>query len=787
MGRYIEILSPAGSYESLEAAVKAGADAVYIGGTRFGARAFADNLEEDMLLKAIDYAHLHNCKVYLTVNTLLKERELEELYSYLLPYYCHGLDAVIVQDIGVLAFIREQFPDLPIHASTQMTITNALGAKFLENLGVERVVTARELQLTEIREIADRTNLEIESFVHGALCYCYSGQCLYSSMIGGRSGNRGQCAQPCRLPYRVGNHENQYLLSLKDICTLEYIPELVEAGISSFKIEGRMKKPEYVALVTSMYRKYVDLYLDKGKEGFSVDPKDREKLMDLYNRGGSHSGYYFTKNGRDMLSLTRPNHAGVPALKVVQFHGKSITAKALTELRKGDVIELPGEDNYTLASNVSSGQMVQLTTVKSKQIGKGHIFNRTRNEALITEIRETILSRKPQETIEGELLLALHEPMELKLQYGEFCVTVTGDEPQEALSQPMDEERIRKQVCKTGNTPFVFGRLSVQMEDDIFVPMQAINELRRRGIEQLEKEVLSVYRRTKKERIVKERAVKCSNNEEVLFTVYVEEREQWKAAIESTLPTRIYVDCNAMYSILKNQDAVELLELSHQSGKEVFLAMPHIFRKASIEKYESAYPLLVDAKWDGVLVRNYESYEFLKKHQYPNKIVTDFNLYQFNQSAKEFWLKQDLERTTAPLELNYRELEEVGLEKSELVVYGYYPMMISAQCIQTTTDRCTHKCGRIVIKDRCHKEFIAKNQCEHCYNVIYNSAPTILLDQKEEICALKPLALRMQFTVEDYKKTKDMLALYEVVFLEDREPGQLAMEFTRGHFKRGIK
>ena len=235
MGRYIEILSPAGSYESLEAAVKAGADAVYIGGTRFGARAFADNLEEDMLLKAIDYAHLHNCKVYLTVNTLLKERELEELYSYLLPYYCHGLDAVIVQDIGVLAFIREQFPDLPIHASTQMTITNALGAKFLENLGVERVVTARELQLTEIREIADRTNLEIESFVHGALCYCYSGQCLYSSMIGGRSGNRGQCAQPCRLPYRVGNQENQYLLSLKDICTLEYIPELVEAGISSFK------------------------------------------------------------------------------------------------------------------------------------------------------------------------------------------------------------------------------------------------------------------------------------------------------------------------------------------------------------------------------------------------------------------------------------------------------------------------------------------------------------------------------------------------------------------------
>ena len=547
MGRHIEILAPAGSYESLEAAVKAGADAVYIGGTRFGARAFADNLQEDMLLRAIDFAHLHGCKIYLTVNTLLKERELEELYSYLLPYYCHGLDAVIVQDIGVLTFIREQFPDLPIHASTQMTITNALGAKFLEELGVERVVTARELQLSEIREIANQTSMEIESFVHGALCYCYSGQCLYSSMIGGRSGNRGQCAQPCRLPYRVGNKANQYLLSLKDICTLEYIPELVEAGITSFKIEGRMKKPEYVALVTAMYRKYVDLYLEKGKRGFFVDPKDREKLMDLYNRGGSHGGYYFTKNGRDMLSLTRPNHAGVPVLKVVEFRGKNITAKALTTLHKGDVIELPGEENYTIASDASCGQTVQLSTFKNQKIEKGQILNRTRNEALISEIKDTILSRKPQETIEGELSLALHEPMKLKLQCGDISVTVTGDEPQEALNQPMDEERIRKQMCKTGNTPFVFRSLSIQMEGSLFVPMQALNELRRQALEQLETEILSVYRRTKKERIVKKYTDVHSGGEEMLFTVYVEEREQWKAAIESVLPTRIYVDCNAKH------------------------------------------------------------------------------------------------------------------------------------------------------------------------------------------------------------------------------------------------
>ena len=369
MKKEIEILSPAGSYESLKAAIAAGADAVYLGGTRFGARAFADNLDEETLLEVIDYVHLHGRKVYLTVNTLLKESELKnELYDYLLPYYKQGLDAVIVQDIGVLKFIREHFPDLPIHASTQMTITDVLGAKFLEKQGVERVVTSREMHINEIKEITEQTNLEIESFVHGALCYCYSGQCLYSSLIGGRSGNRGQCAQPCRLPYKVeGEKEAQYVLSLKDICTLEFIPELVDAGIYSFKIEGRMKKPEYVALVTAMYRKYVDLYLKHGKNGFRVDPKDKERLMDLYNRGGSHEGYYRTQNGRDMVSLKRPNHAGVPVLKVLKYNGKTATAKVITDLNPGDVIELPdGKENYTFANGAKKGQTISFATHKKQ-------------------------------------------------------------------------------------------------------------------------------------------------------------------------------------------------------------------------------------------------------------------------------------------------------------------------------------------------------------------------------------------------------------------------------------
>ena len=340
----VEILAPAGSMECLKAAVAAGADAVYTGGAHFGARAYAHNLTEEELLEAIDYVHLHGRRLYLTVNTLIKDREMErQMYDYLLPYYRQGLDAVIVQDIGLFRFIRKHFPDLPIHASTQMTLAGVDGAKFLEKEGAQRIVTSRELSMAEVKKIAGETELEIESFVHGALCYCYSGQCLFSSFIGGRSGNRGQCAQPCRLLYQTPDAKKpQYLLSLKDICTLELIPEMIESGIYSFKIEGRMKKPEYAAAVAFQYRKYADLYLkyyeecpegedpaEYAKKRYRVREEDRQMLLDLYNRGGFHTGYYHTQNGREMVSLNRPNHAGVAAVKVLAKKGRNVTAKAL--------------------------------------------------------------------------------------------------------------------------------------------------------------------------------------------------------------------------------------------------------------------------------------------------------------------------------------------------------------------------------------------------------------------------------------------------------------------------
>ena len=789
MNKKVEILSPAGSYESLKAAIAAGADAVYIGGTRFGARAYANNLTEEELLEAIDYVHLHGRKIYLTINTLLKEHELcNELYDYLLPYYKQGIDAVIVQDIGVLTYIKEQFPDLPIHASTQMTITNVLGAQFLKSLGAERIVTAREMQLSEIEEIAKNTDVEIESFVHGALCYCYSGQCLYSSLIGGRSGNRGQCAQPCRLPYRIDNQKDtQYVLSLKDICTLEYIPELVEAGIDSFKIEGRMKKPEYVALVTAMYRKYVDLYLKYGKKAFRVEEKDREMLMDLYNRGGSHGGYYYTKNGRDMLSLERPNHAGVPALQVMKCKGRNVTVKALVDIHKGDVIELPdGAENFTFGMDVLKGQTTTFVTHKNQKFSQNHILNRTRNESLLQWIKASIIDSKSKMKINGRLKLSVKEAARLVIEYQDITVDVAGEKAQEAVNQPMNAERVEKQMRKTGNTLFEFDKFKIELDGNLFMPMQALNELRRTGIEALEKQILLSFRRTEKQKVLHTDESEKTHNSMPMY-VYVENLEQWEEALNFDYAERIYLDCNALNKAWANLDIPNIIDRTHQSGKQIYLGMPHIFRKETILKYEEAYSNLLGVSWDGVLIRNYESYAFLKNHGYSGKIVTDYNLYQFNKYAKEFWKNEMIESTTAPLELNFKELKEVGVENSELVVYGYFPMMVSAQCVKKTTEGCKKQKGQIFIKDRYHKQFAVKNHCDYCYNIIYNTAPVVLTDQKMEIIELNPKAIRLHFTTENRQSMRKIMELYNEVFYKGGQAIEPEFEFTRGHFKRGIK
>ena len=715
MNRDVEILAPAGSMECLRAAVAAGADAIYLGGTKFGARAYAQNLSEEDLVQAIEYVHIHGRKIYMTVNTLLKDRELNELYAYLLPYYKAGLDGVIVQDIGAVKFIGEYFPEMPVHASTQMTITNTLGADFLKRYGITRVVPARELSLKEIRDMKKQTGLEMECFVHGALCYCYSGQCLLSSMIGGRSGNRGQCAQPCRLPYQTEGKKPADLMSLKDLCTIDILPELIDAGIDSFKIEGRMKQPEYVYTVVKMYRKYADQYLKlqkegKGKSSYHVSEADKRELLATYQRRGYCEGYYYQHNGKDMVSLKRPKNG-----------------------RDGSAEEKPWQDI------------------------------------------------KVQEKINGILTLFVGNRAKLTVSCGDVTVECIGQEVQAAQKQPLDPARIEKQMRKTGNTEFTFDNLEILIEGNVFLPMQALNELRREGIEELTEQIQMQYRREEAGCGMKtatagfdsdaDGVTETAGKKECCISASVQNKAQLDTAVNSKI-RYIYLE--------------EDVEFEREDGVQYFLAMPYIFRENTIKRYEKMYTE-IEKKYDGILIRNWESYAWLKRHEYQKEIRSDYNLYIFNRKTKEELRRLGIARGTASVELNDRELARIGIEEQVFIAYGYQPVMISAGCIQKTSASCDGKGGVLSISDRYQKKFAVRRYCRDCYNVMYNSAPLFLADKAEEVHVLAPAELRLDFTTESSGQVKEICHAYTLAFEKGCKTEPPMQDYTRGHFKRGVK
>lgn len=715
MNRDVEILAPAGSMECLRAAVAAGADAIYLGGTKFGARAYAQNLSEEDLVQAIEYVHIHGRKIYMTVNTLLKDRELNELYAYLLPYYKAGLDGVIVQDIGAVKFIGEYFPEMPVHASTQMTITNTLGADFLKRYGITRVVPARELSLKEIRDMKKQTGLEMECFVHGALCYCYSGQCLLSSMIGGRSGNRGQCAQPCRLPYQTEGKKPADLMSLKDLCTIDILPELIDAGIDSFKIEGRMKQPEYVYTVVKMYRKYADQYLKlqkegKGKSSYHVSEADKRELLATYQRRGYCEGYYYQHNGKDMVSLKRPKNG-----------------------RDGSAEEKPWQDI------------------------------------------------KVQEKINGILTLSVGNRAKLTVSCGDVTVECIGQEVQAALKQPLDPARIEKQMRKTGNTEFTFDNLEILIEGNVFLPMQALNELRREGIEELTEQIQMQYRREEAGCGMKKATAGFDSDADGV----TETAGKKECCISASVQNKAQLD-TAVNSKIRYIYLEEDVEFEREDGVQYFLGMPYIFRENTIKRYEKMYTE-IEKKYDGILIRNWESYAWLKRHEYQKEIRSDYNLYIFNRKTKEELRRLGIARGTASVELNDRELARIGIEEQVFIAYGYQPVMISAGCIQKTSASCDGKGGVLSISDRYQKKFAVRRYCRDCYNVMYNSAPLFLADKAEEVHALAPAELRLDFTTESSGQVKEICHAYTLAFEKGCKTEPPMQDYTRGHFKRGVK
>ena len=750
MKKKVEVLAPAGSFESMKAAIAAGADAVYMGGSRFGARAYAENPEEEQFLEAIDYAHLHGCRLYMTVNTLVKDGELEALEPYLLPYYRRGLDAAIVQDMGVFSLLRERFPDLPVHASTQMTVTGPQGAALMTRMGASRIVLARECSLEEIRAVYEETGAELECFVHGALCYCYSGQCLFSSLIGGRSGNRGRCAQTCRLPFDVlpgpGKESRpargrkgpggRYVLSLKDLCTLDLLPELIDAGAYSLKIEGRMKSPRYTAGVVRIYRKYVDRYLQEGRENYRVEEADRRELLDLFDRGGQTDGYLKRGNGREMVVLKEK-----PAFR---------------------------EENR------------ELTRFLDEAYVKKTLREPVRGRAVIREGEPALLELTAADRLSGRVCR----------------VRAEGEPVQAATGRPLTADRIREQLARAGGTPFSFESLDVEAGDAPFVPIGQLNELRREALERLEEALLSPYRREGEKETEpvkagsKEAAAAFENaagsgREPMRLTVLLERRETLSAALAVPEVSAVYLDSAGFAPERWEED----VRRCHGAGKSAWLAFPVIFREPARAWYRENRERIRTAGFDGLLLRSWEELP-LACADFPDLFaMADFNLYTMNRRAEAFarGMAPGLSlRFALPVELNARELARRGCAGAELLAYGRLPVMVSAQCVKQTADRCGGTPGLLVLRDRKGKDFPVKNQCRFCYNVIYNSAPLSLLGEKKQIEALAPGSLRLSFTTEGEEEVRRITGAFAGTFWRGKR-GEPSGDYTKGHFSRGVE
>lgn len=702
-----ELLAPAGNLEILKGVIESGADAVYVGGSMFGARAYANNFTEEELLEAIDFAHLRGVKVYLTVNTLIKNSEFSKLYDYLLVYYKRGLDAVIVQDIGVVKAIHEYFPSMEIHTSTQMTVTGADGVRFLSQFGVTRVVMAREVSLAEMKRIHEETGMELEAFVHGALCYSYSGQCLFSSILGGRSGNRGRCAQPCRLPYTVEGKKDEFILSLKDMCGIKALDKLHDAGVYSLKIEGRMKQLEYACGVVKYYRSYIDSMKP-------VSDADYDRIKALGNRCGFTDRYYFDHNGSDMVTYVKPNFV-------------SNAAEPSPEKRK--------------------------------------------------------LS------IEGELVLRESEPGSLTVKRGDVTYKASIEPVSAALKAPLDKKAAIDRINKTGDTDFEFSHIKAQIGENVFVPNGALNKLRRDAISGLCDKLLKKYYRNDAryadissmcelpEHVVKSDAVHedgAVNAKDYTAICSCMTRTQLDTLIGYDCFDVFYLDFDMYDRNTLIQQFADDVKCLTKRNKKVYLMLPTIFRADSSDYFVSIAKELDKVSFEGFVVKNYEELYLTENLFTGKKVILDHNMYTFNDVSRSVFFEHGVSGDTVPLELNSKEIMHRNNIGSQMIVYGYYPLMTTANCVHKNTKGCDKKQKLIYLKDRYNKSFAVCNNCKECYNTIYNSLPTMLTKNISKLKEAGIRSFRYSFTIETPKQIKAVM--------DDK-----VAEYTNGHYKRGVE
>lgn len=806
-----EILAPAGSIKAMEAAIKAGADAVYMGGSKFGARAYAQNPEADELVEAIRYIHLYDKKIYLTLNTLLKEEELDQVGEFLLPYYNAGLDGIIIQDPGVFSYVREHFPGLALHASTQMNISGTASAQLLKEAGAVRVVPARELSLEEIKEIKDATGLEIECFVHGALCYCYSGRCLMSSMLGGRSGNRGRCAQPCRLPYEVnGNKNGSYVLSPKDLCTISMIPKLCQAGIDSFKIEGRMKNPEYVATIVSLYRKYLDQYLAHPEEEYRVSEEDWNLLLEAYNRGGFTEGYYENHNGQDMMSMQRPNHQGIKVGLVESVRDGKIFFRPEIAIHKGDLIEIDlpeGEEGITLTSpeDGQKGQLFSLNARRLKSIKPGYALYRTGNPWWKKKLEEDLLAKEKKISVTGRAEFLIDQPARLYVTTKEGeKLAFEGDLVTQAKEKPVTKEQLSKPLLQTGTSRFTFASMDILVDEQAFLPLGAVKKLRRQALEALEDTLMSRGERkqeesgqagllARKEEDLEEEACYSELPKKPKLRVSVEDKEKVYSLLHLPEVDGIYLPFEECSSLERR----EILEQARKENKEVFYAFPYVFCNYAQKQFVKYWKEIQEEQPAGLLLRNIDEYAWVRERlsEEPEtklEIVLDQSIYTYNQravSVYEEWNQKngDAYRFTYPLELNESEWRTLSLPRGEMILYGRIPLMVSAQCVTQNTKECMGTPGYIRMTDRYQKNFYARRHCRYCYNTIWNGVPLSLQGLRPELEEREPASIRLHFTLEKENEMRQIIRTFYEEWNDLMVTKQMRGDFTRGHYKRGIE
>ena len=762
----IELLSPVGDFECLKAAVQNGANCVYLGASSFNARARATNFDLETLKKAIQYAKLRNVSVNLTLNTLIKNEEFDSAVELAIKAYNFGVDAIIVQDLGLAKYLLTNYPEIPIHASTQMTIHNLAGVKQLENLGFSRVVLARELSIEEISYIRQNTSIELEVFVHGALCISYSGQCLMSSMIGGRSGNRGLCAQPCRLPYELCSSESTldkgYLLSPRDNCGIEYLPELIKMGIDSFKIEGRMKTPAYVATVTKIYRKYIDFILDNlelendvlksiikekmEEKNLDTGLSDKEELAQVFNRGGFSTGHFSPLPNKNLIYKEKPSNMGIYIGTIHNFNQNKghITLKLEAPISIGDKLSI-NDNLYTISElminnqnfeNVDKGKIVKIGRMKGNLFVGNKIF-KIESSKLIKSISPTYKEDKEfrKISINGKISIKKDNPILLSIYsndgfYKDLNIVVSSESiPEPSVNKPLTEDDVLKQIRKTGNTQFIFKKLEIDLEENLFVPKTVLNELRRKALEEFENMILHKYSHN-----LSFWKTDCVNNFQndtnsrktisVLLNILDKNIDYTKLENVTNIyiPLKYFFD-NSYEDLIKN--------MSKQFS--IYIYLPHIFENKKIENLNLILDKILESfNIKGFVISHISQIPLIEK--YNLELIGNFNLNIYNKNSIEALKDLNLRKITLSPELEEDEISKYMNDSNfEILTYGKIPLMTNHYCFLGKSNKCYSSCDKkclsdkpFYLRDRKGFEFRIIPDNTSCITTIFHNKPICL-------------------------------------------------------------